>query len=292
MAFMTPARWAVLALGLPVAFAVIGLATFTAVAMADQASYRVHVSVPASGGRTRVTIDNAEATIRPGSGDLISVSGTLEGSLSLPTFAWRSAADGLTLQSHCWAWAGSCSLAYNITAPAGLPLDVSDGSGDLNASGFRGRVTLSGGAGDLSASRLAGTISLSNGSGDITASGLQGGSVELSDGSGNISTSGVDGGSVRLSNGSGDIVIAGLAAADVVGDDGSGNITLTFTKVPDRVDITDESGDIRLVLPPGPTAYQVSARSTSGSTSVSVKTSPSSRYVIIASDNSGNITIV
>jgi hypothetical protein len=273
MTFMTPARWAVLALGLPVALALIGLTAFTAVATANQASYRVHLSVPASGGQARVTIDNAAATIRPGSGDRISVSGTLLGSLSQPTFAYRLAPNGLTLQSHCWAWAGWCSLAYNITAPAVLPLDVSDGSGDLNASGFRGGVTLSAGAGNLSASRLAGTISLSNGSGDITASGL-------------------DGGSVRLSNGSGDIVIGGLAAADVIGDDGSGDITLTFTKVPERVTVTDESGDITLVLPPGPTVYQVSARSTSGSTSVSVKTSQSSRYVIIASDNSGDITIV
>jgi Putative adhesin len=77
----------------------------------------------------------------------------------------------------------------------------------------------------------------------------------------------------------------------VAGDNGSGNITLTFTKVPKRVDVTDESGDITLVLPPGPTAYQVVTQSTSGSTSVSVNRSQSSPYVITASDGFGNITI-
>jgi hypothetical protein len=289
---MTPARWVALAVGLPVAFALIGSTAFTAVAHASQVGYRVHVSAPASGGQTRVTIDNADARLRPGAGDRVSVSGTLRGSLSRPMFAWQSTASGLTLDSHCWAaWVASCSLGYDITAPTGLPLTVSDGSGDLNASGFGGRVTLSDGSGDLRASRLAGTISLSDGSGDITASGLDGGSVQLSDGSGDIRTSSLAGSGVRLSNGSGDIVITGLAATDVVGDDGSGSITLTFTKVPRRVDVTDESGDIKLVLPPGPTVYRVDAASTSGGASVSVKTSRSSPYVIIASDVSGNVTV-
>jgi hypothetical protein len=270
---MTRARQVVLAVGLPVVLALIGAGSYSAVALADQASYRVHLSVPAGRGQARVTIDNADATVRPGSGDQISVSGTLSGSLARPSFSWRPTASGLSLHSRCWAWAGFCSLEYDITAPAGLPLTVSDGSGNLNASGFGGRITLSAGSGTLSASGLTGTISLSNGSGDITASGL-------------------DGGSVQLSDGSGDIAISDLAATDVAGDNGSGNITLTFTKVPKRVDVTDESGDILLVLPPGSTAYRVDAHSASGNTSVSVRTSHSSPYVITASDGSGDITIV
>jgi hypothetical protein len=269
---MTPVRRVTLALGLPVALALIGWGSFTAIALADQASYRLHVGAPASGGQARVKINNADATVRPGPGDRISVSGTLRGSLSRPTFAWRSDASGLTLDSHCWSWAGTCSLAYEIAAPAGLPLTVSDGSGNLNVSGFGGHITLSAGSGDLDASRLAGTISLSNGSGDITASGLNGGSV-------------------RLSDGSGDIVISGVAATDVVGDNGSGDITLTFTKVPKRVDVTDASGDITLVLPRGPAYYRVEASSESGNTSVSVNRRVSSPYVIIASNGSGDITI-
>jgi DUF4097 and DUF4098 domain-containing protein YvlB len=269
---MTPARWVVLALGLPVVLALIGWASFTAVALADQAGYQVHVTSPASGGRARVTIDNADATVRPGSGDQISLNGTLGGSLARPTFSSRSAASGLTLRSRCWSWAGFCSLKYDITAPAGLPLTVFDGSGNLNVSGFRGHITLSDGSGDLGASDLAGTISLSSGSGDITASALGGHGI-------------------RLSDGSGDIFVSGLAATDVVGNDGSGDLTLTFTKVPTQVNVTDGSGDITLVLPPGPTRYHVEASSQSGSSNVSVKQARSSPYVIIASNGSGNITI-
>jgi len=269
---MNPARWVVLAVGLPVVLAIIGWTSFTAVALADQAGYQVHVRARASGGQARITIDNADATVRPGSGGQISVSGTLRGSLARPTFSSRSAASGLILRSQCWSWAGFCSLKYDITAPAGLPLTVFDGSGDLNVSGFRGHVTLSDGSGDLSTSGLAGTISLSDGSGDITASALNG-----------------DG--VRLNDGSGDISVSGLAAADVVGNDGSGDLTITFAKVPRQVNVTDGSGDIVLVLPRGATSYHVEASSQSGSTGVSVKQARSSPYVIIASSGSGNVTV-
>jgi hypothetical protein len=268
---VTRARRVVLTVGLPVVLALIGLMSYNAVALSDRASYRVHVSVPARGGQTRVTIDNADATVRPGSGDQISLTGTLQGSLARPSFSWRSAASGLMLHSRCWAWAGFCSLEYDIAAPAGLPLAVSDGYGDLNASGFAGHVTLSSGGGDITASRLSGAIELDSGGGDVTASGLDG--------------------SVRLSDGAGNIVVTGLAATDVVGDNGSGNITLTFTKVPRQVNVTDESGDITLVLPRGPTYYRVETSSESGNTSVSVNHRLSSPYVITASNGSGNITI-
>jgi hypothetical protein len=288
---MTPARWVVLALGLPVVLAVIGAVSFTAVALADQASYRVHLHVPVSDGQTRVTIDNAAATVRPGAGDEISLNGVLSGSLARPSFSWRSSASGLALHSRCWTWSGQCTLDYDITAPAALPLNVSEGSGNLNVTGFGGRITLADDSGDLLASGLTGTISLSSGSGDINAFGLNGHGVRLSDGSGDISASSVDGDGVRLSDGSGEIVVSGLAATDVVGSDGSGDLTLTFSKVPKQVDVTDESGDITLVLPQGPTRYHVEASTQSGSAFVTVNQARSSPYVIIASSGSGNVTV-
>jgi hypothetical protein len=57
------------------------------------------------------------------------------------------------------------------------------------------------------------------------------------------------------------------------------------------VDVTDASGDITLVLPPGPAYYHVEASSESGHTSVSVNRRLSSPYVIIASSGSGNVTV-
>ena len=72
----------------------------------------------------------------------------------------------------------------------------------------------------------------------------------------------------------------------------SGDISLTFTKVPRRVDVTDSFGSITLVLPPGPATYRVTTGDTFGSTTVSVPQSPTAQNVITASNNSGDITIV
>ena len=53
---------------------------------------------------------------------------------------------------RCPVPTGNCTLDFHVTAPGGLPLNVSGSSGDLDVSGFRGQVTLSDGSGNLSAS--------------------------------------------------------------------------------------------------------------------------------------------
>ena len=83
----------------------------------------------------------------------------------------------------------------------------------------------------------------------------------------------------------------GLAATDVVASNSSGDITLTFTKIPERVQVSDESGSITLVLPPGATAYDVIHSNSSGNTAIAVPTSSSSKHVIIVADQSGDITV-
>jgi hypothetical protein len=270
---MTRARRVALVLGFPVALAIIAGFAYNAVAQTFQVGYHVYLSVPVSGGRTRVSIDNAAATIRPGPGSRIVLNGTLRASLDRPEFSWRPTAAGLALHSSCTlGYSGSCAMSYDITVPGGLPATVADENGDLTASGLSGQVALSDGSGDLAASALSGTISLGEGSGDITASGLSGGTV-------------------RLTDDSGDIVVNGLAGTDVTGGDDSGDITLTFTEVPERVDVTDSSGDITLILPSGPAAYQVRASSASGLVSDTVKRQSSAPHVIIADAGSGNVAI-
>jgi Putative adhesin len=289
---MTPARRAILILGVPVALALIGGLAFNEVAQAGQVGFRVHLSAPARGQRASVSVDNAEATVSPGAGHRIWLRGTLRGSLTRPAFSWRSSPAGLALHSSCHIELdGSCTMNFDITVPGGMPVTVSDSSGDLIASNLRGHVTLSAGSGDLAATGLSGTISLTNGSGDIAASGLDGGRVRLSDDSGDITTSGLSGSDVGVSDSTGDIFVTGLAGTTVISKDDSGDISLTFTKVPQRVDVTDGSGDITLVLPSIPAGYQVHAHSASGDVSDTVNNRSSSRYEIIASDGSGDITI-
>jgi hypothetical protein len=71
----------------------------------------------------------------------------------------------------------------------------------------------------------------------------------------------------------------------------TGDISLTFTKVPRQVNVTDSFGDITLVLPPGPATYRVVTRNSFGGTTVSVPQSPTAGHMITASNNSGDITI-
>src|ERR1022692_1591906 len=281
---MTPARRAILAIGVPVALAVIGTgvagwASGAITGLTRQVSYQAAVSVPATGGHVNVTVDNADATLGASTGDRIRVRGTLRGSLVRPTFSWRSTAAGLAFHSHCRVPAGVCSLEYAVTAPARLPVAVTDSSGGLNASGLHGTITLSDSSGDLGASDLAGNIQLHDSSGGIRASGLTG-NIRLDNSSGDITASGLTG-DLQFQDNSGGVVVNGLAATDVVGSDSSGDITLTFTKVPDRVQVRDSSGGVTLVLPPGTAAYNVIASASSGNTTVAVPRSSSSKHVII-----------
>jgi hypothetical protein len=290
---MTPGRRVALAIGVPVALAIIGLVALNLVANVGQASLRVDRTVAAPDHQVRVTIDNPDVLLRSaaGTGAGIRVTGTLRGPFVPPAFRMLPTAGGVAIRSHCVMLVGSCSGALTLTAPAGLSVTVSESSGHLSARGIHGHITLSDGSGDLGATRLSGAISLADGSGNITASGLSGSHIRVNDSSGDISVSGVAGDGLTLGDGSGEIVITGLAETDVSGRNGSGDVTLTFTKVPRRVDITDGSGNITLVLPPGPVYYQVDASSSSGNRSVSVKTRPSSPYVITATADSGNVSV-
>jgi hypothetical protein len=96
---------------------------------------------------------------------------------------------------------------------------------------------------------------------------------------------------LSVSDGSGDITVSGLSATHVTASDNQGDVTLTFTTVPDRVRVVDQFGDVTLVLPPGGTAYQISAQVSLGGTSISVPRSPTSAHVISVIVQNGHITI-
>src|SRR5215472_15569053 len=94
-----------------------------------------------------------------------------------------------------------------------------------------------------------------------------------------------------FSSDSGDITVTGLTSTQVTASGDAGDITLTFAAVPDLVRVTDQFGDVTLVLPPGPAAYRVNAQAALGRSSVRVPTSPSSPHVISVNDSSGDIVI-
>lgn len=268
---MTPGRWLALAIGTPLALLVIGYTALTAVAWAGLGSYRVNLATPVAGRAAAVHVNTGDLTIKQGPTGQVRVRGTIRYSLARPEIRWRSSASTITIHSRCQVPAGLCLLDYTATVPAGRPV-VSDGSGDLTASGVAGRFTLNDGSGSITATRISGTPTISDASGDITVTSLSGSRAVITDQSGSISVSGV---SSRQ-----------LSVSDQLGD-----ISVVFTKVPDRVQVTDSAGSIALVLPPGPTAYRVSASTSSGSTAIDVPRSQASPHLISVTDQSGDISI-
>ena len=293
---MTPVRRTILAVGLPVVLILITLAGYVWVtrtviflASQNQVGYSVGFSVPPAHGQVRVHSSNGNLTVSSGTGRRIVVHGRLSGSFVRPTFSHTWTAYGLNLNPQCHVPAGNCSLNLGLTVPARLPVSVSESFGTLDAQGLHGTVTLWDNSGGLTASRLTGNVHLSNSFGPVTASGLAG-SIRLDNSSGDIQAAGVVG-NTWLQDSFGTISVTGLAAADVVADNNSGDISLTFTKVPRQVNVTDSFGNITLVLPAGSATYRVATRNSFGSTTVSVPRSPTAKNVITASNNSGDITI-
>jgi Putative adhesin len=269
---MTAGRWVALAIGTPLALLAIGWTALTAVAFAGLGSYRVQLAGPAAGRIAAVSVDSGHLAVGPGPVGRLQVRGTVRYSLIRPQVSWHRSASGIAVHTRCRAPVGLCLIDFAVTVPAGSRAEISNGSGDLNASGLAGTFTLNDGSGNITATRISGAPTISDQSGDIAVTALSGTRA-------------------RFVDDSGDITGSRVSSRDLTAIDQSGDITVVFTRVPDRVRISDASGDITLVLPPGPGRYRVEASSSSGSTSVNVPRSPTSPHLVSVTDTSGDISI-
>ena len=270
---MTTARRVFLAAGTPVALLIIGWSALTAVAWAAQGSYRVNVGVATRGRPVSLTVDSGELSIRPGAPGRLRVTGTARYALARSVVKWHSGPAGVSVSSRCRQLTGPCSFAYAVAVPPGGTAAVEDSSGDMTARGLTGRLTLRAGSGNVRVSSLSGDVRITDGSGDVSGSSLAGPELTISDDSGNVT-------------------LTGLASPDVTVASQSGDTVLTFASVPARVQVSADSGNVTLVLPPGAAAYRVAARSSDGSTTVRVPTNLTSPHLITVTDQSGNITII
>ena len=270
---MTRGRVLALVIGLPLALILIGWTALNAVAFAGQGSYPVHLDLPVTGGTAGVSVDSGNLTVGPGAAGRLRLAGTAHYSLVRSSVTWQRTRSGVTVESRCPLPTGVCSVDFTVAIPVSARALLSDGSGDMTLRGLTGHVSAGAGSGNISAYGLSGTVAMGDGSGDIVGTALSGPEVTLGNGSGNIS-------------------VTGLTSTHVVASDGSGDVTLTFTKVPSYVHVSDDSGNVTLILPPGETTlYRVKASTSSGTPVVSVPNSSASHHVITVTDGSGNITI-
>jgi hypothetical protein len=269
---MTRGRRLALAIGAPLALLIIGWTAVSGVAWAGQASYRVNLTLPVRGHLASLAIDSGNISLGPGAAGRLRVTGTAHYALVRSTVAWQSTSSEVSLSSRCHQITGPCSFDYVVAVPAGIATRISDSSGDISARVLPGPFTLEADSGNVAMSMLSGDLHVKDKSGDITGASLTSQDLVVEEDSGNIT-------------------MTGLASRDVAMTNSSGDIRLTFAKVPGQVKVSDLSGDVTLVLPPGGTAYNVNASTASGQRVVNVPTNPASPHVITVTDESGNITV-
>jgi hypothetical protein len=270
---LTRGRVLALAIGVPLILAIIGWTGFNWVALAGQGSYHVALNLPLTGNTAGLSVDSANLTVGQVAGShRILVTGTAHYSLVRSRLTWHRTSSGVTVSSGCRLPAGVCSDDFSVTVPAGARAQLSDGSGDMTLRGLTGYVSAGSGSGNINASGLPRSAELQAGSGDIVGTSLSGPRLTVHDGSGNIT-------------------INGLTSGQVLATDGSGDVNLTFTAIPASVNISDNSGNVTLVLPPGNTLYNVIANTSSGNRNVHVPNSTASHRIITVTDGSGDITI-
>ena len=268
---MTPGRWITLMIGVPIALALIGWTAFSFVGSIGQASFPVHAAIPLQNGHLVASTNGNDITLHQdqAAGDTAQLTGTVQYSLFRPKFT----VSGTDVSLDCHVPTGNCGLSATLDVPAGTPVDLTSGGGNIQASGIQRDVTLD------------------TGGGDVTISG-DGGNTDLSTGGGNV-TAGDLGGILKFTTAGGDITGNGLFAPDVTLQTGGGNVTLVFTKVPARVNITSSGGDVTVLLPRGSTRYFITDDPAGGDYSASVPktTSPTAANQISVSSGGGNIQI-
>jgi hypothetical protein len=117
------------------------------------------------------------------------------------------------------------SLDLVIEVPRDLPLDVEDGSGDLEIRDV-GPLQLTDGSGEAIVEHVGGNLRVKDGSGELRITDVKG-DVEVSDGSGTLEVHDVDGGVEIGGKGSGSLRITSVGKSVRVHAKGSGSVDVS-----------------------------------------------------------------
>ncbi len=266
---MTPGRWVALAVGVPVALALIGWSAFSLVAWIGRASFPINTSIPVQDGHLVASTGGGDITVHQDQArsDKARLTGTVQYSLVRPHLT----IDGAGVHLDCRLPTGNCGLNAILDVPADTPVDLATGGGNVQASGLQRDITLDTAGGDVTLSGIDGNTDLATGGGNVNAGNL--------------------GGIVNFTTAGGDVTVNDLFSPHVKLETGGGNVTLVFTKVPAYLDITSSGGDITVVLPHGTTQYAVSSQTGGGDYSALVPVNMSSRHTITVNSGGGNVSI-
>ncbi len=125
-------------------------------------------------------------------------------------------------RNNDWSDNSYRALDLTIEVPTLLPLEIKDGSGEIEIRGTAG-VRLTDGSGSIAMQDISGAVAIEDGSGEIQLRNIRG-NVEINDGSGEIVVRGVTGNLVIDDDGSGSIEAYDVSGSFTVRNDGSGGI--------------------------------------------------------------------
>ncbi len=266
---MTPGRWGTLAIGVPIALAIIGWSAFSLVAGIGRASFGFNASIPVSGGHLVASTGGGDVTVRQDQtgSSTARLAGTVQYSLVRPHLTISG--DGLHLD--CRLPTGNCGLNATLDVPLDTSVNLTSEGGNMQVNNIQRDVTLNSGGGDVAVSGLGANADVSTGGGNVNASDLAH--------------------TLQFSTDGGDVDGNGLSAPYVTTYSGGGNVTLVFTSVPVNTKIISDGGDISIVLPQGNTRYAIADSPDGGDYSASVPVSSSSANTITVDSGGGNISI-
>jgi hypothetical protein len=269
---MTPGRRVLLAIGVPVALALIGWTGFGFVADIGQASFPVSDNIAVHDGQLAVSVNSGDLTVSGSSGTTARLTGKVQYDLIRPDFTESNTATGTRLGVACRIPVGNCGLAATLEVPPRTAVSLSSGGGDLAVSGIDTDLTLNSYGGDMSVNGGSGRDTLYTGGGDLTADNLSGVLTFYSAG--------------------GDIGSSGLSSSAVTAYSGGGDVALVFTQVPRNLSITSAGGDISVVLPPGDASYDLVTNTGGGDISEpGIKINNSSSNQITLDSGGGDISV-
>src|SRR5260370_4712594 len=150
---MTPGRWVALAVGVPVALALIGWTGFNLVTTVARGSYPFSYAIPVQDGRVAVNINAGDVTLQeaPGASNTARLTGTVQYGLIRPGISESITPTGANIGMSCDGISSNCGMSASLDVPARTAVTLWSNGGNVTASGFSSGMTVSAGGGNVTA---------------------------------------------------------------------------------------------------------------------------------------------
>src|SRR5260370_26760122 len=154
---MTPGRWVALAVGVPVALALIGWTGFNLVTSVARGSYQFSYAIPVQDGQVAVNINAGDVTLQevPGASTTARLTGTVQSGLIRPGISESITPTGANIGMNCDGINSNCGMSASLDVPARTAVTLWSNGGNVTASGFSSGMTVSAGGGNVTATNLA-----------------------------------------------------------------------------------------------------------------------------------------